>query len=53
MIIERVLHLSCFICTVIYSVVILIFFLPLQLCETVENYTVSLQSFAWLYGNTT
>lgn len=35
--VECVVRLSCSICTVIYSAVILIVFLPLQLCEIVGN----------------
>lgn len=47
--VECVACLSCCICTVIYSAVILVVFLPLQLCETVENDSF----FAWLYGKYT
>lgn len=37
--VECVVHLSYFIRTVIYSAVILVVLLPLQLCEIVENYS--------------
>lgn len=49
--VECVICLSCFICTVTYSAVTLVVFLPLQLRENVENDAVSLQSSAWLYEN--
>lgn len=51
--VECVTCLSCFIYTVIYSAVILVVFLPLQLHENVEHDTLSLQSFVWLYRNQT